>query len=141
MAASGRSKWSMAPLHTTASKLPPAKGSASDQPRTQTGGGPSARALSRRAKADMRSEGSAPTTAAPARAMAAASWPKPLATSRMRRPAPGAARESVTEVIRWNRYSLSRVVPVGMTSLMSRSRSTTRTAGILSNFARLRQSR
>src|SRR5262245_64707275 len=46
----------------------------------------------------------------------------------MRRPGAGRVAASVSSVMRWNRNSLSRVVPVGMTSDMSRSRSTTRMA-------------
>ena len=76
----------------------------------------------------MRAEGSAPTTLAPRAASARASCPKPLATSRMRRPGPAPARRSVRSVIWAKRYSLSRVAPVGTTSRMSRSRSTTRMA-------------
>jgi hypothetical protein len=123
-------------LQKTASKLPVAKGSASDQLRSQTGTGPASSPTPIRASADMRAEGSAPTTHAPVRARAAASWPKPLATSRIRQP--GAARvcPSVLSVIRWNKNSLSRVEPVGITSRMSRSRSTTRMAANLSSILR-----
>src|SRR5690606_27061702 len=129
IASSGRSKWSMAPLHSTPSKLSEANGSASDQPRTQCGVGPPARfPATSFAQPVMRADGSQAITSAPVSASATASWPKPAATSSSRRPAPPPASARVSAVMRSNRYSLSRVDPVGMTSLMSRSRSTTRTA-------------
>jgi hypothetical protein len=126
IASSGRSKWSIAPLQIAASKLLDAKGSASDQPRTHFGMRPLALADTSFAQAVMRAEGSAPITSAPRAASAIESWPKPLATSRIRRPGAGSASSSVTSVMRSKSSWLSRVVPVGMTSLMSRSRSTTR---------------
>ena len=79
-----------------------------------------------RAIAVMRAEGSAPITRAPARARATESCPTPLPTSRTRRPDAGRVDARVTSVMRANRNSLSRARLVGITSLMSRSRSTTR---------------
>ena len=119
----------MAPLQITASKLPDAKGSASDQPRTQAGRRAGRLGGEQPGQPDMRAEGSAPTTKPPWAASARASWPKPLATSRTRRPGPAPASRSVRSVMRAKRNSLSRVEPVGTTSRMSRSRSTTRIDG------------
>ncbi len=119
----------MAPLHNAASKLSDRNGSASDHPRTHSGRWPSPFAATSWAHPVMRAEGSQATTSAPVSASATASWPKPAATSSTRRPAPPPANASVSAVIRSNRYWLSRVDPVGMTSFMSRSRSTTRIVG------------
>jgi hypothetical protein len=74
IACSGWSKWSMAPLQSAASKLPEANGSASDQPRTQTGRGSPGRCLATSlAQPVMRADGSHATTSAPVAASATAS--------------------------------------------------------------------
>ena len=128
---SGRSKWSIAPLQNAASKLPSAKGSASDQPRTQRGSGPGRVGADWScAHADHARRGlGARRRCAPRRASAMRVLAEAARHVEHAHPGRGRVRASVTSVMRSNRYSLSRVVPVGMTSLMSRSRSTTRTVG------------
>ena len=133
IASSGRSKWSMAPLQSTASKLAVGEGQ-----RVAPAAHPerrAARAPSRSAAAPSRSCAPRARRRPPARRGRRGRASPGRSRSRRRapaRPGPGAARARVASVMRSNRNSLSRVVPVGITSAMSRSRSTTRTARDLS---------
>jgi hypothetical protein len=113
IALSGSSKWSIAPLQNEASNESFAKGNESAQPLTHSGlTCPSSRFISSKATAIA--------------VILAESCPTPLATSKINRPGSAQVASSVASVIRANRNSLSGDIPVGITSLMSRSRSTTR---------------
>src|SRR5437867_6057441 len=92
-ASSGRAKWPMPKLQTTASNAQSVNGSASasaSRKRTST--------CARAASASISTERSTPVTRAPRRAAAAATWPGPQATSSTARPARTRSEEHTSEL-------------------------------------------
>jgi hypothetical protein len=120
MQPSGSSKWSSAPLQSTASKAPSANGSASAHARVcKTRLCPSPPSLSPSFSSRyapsciMGRDGSAQNTRMPRAASARASWPMPAAASSTRAPGPTPSSSKATSSIRAYISAESRVCDEG----------------------------